>query len=67
MQADGDVIITSDGIMELRRLPRSMVVVGGGIIGIEYASMFASLGVQVRWWISARACWNFSTGRSLMN
>jgi NAD(P) transhydrogenase len=47
MQADGDVIITSDGVMQLTRLPRSMVVVGGGIIGIEYASMFASLGVQV--------------------
>jgi NAD(P) transhydrogenase len=47
MQADGDVVITSDGVMQLTRLPRSMVVVGGGIIGIEYASMFASLGVQV--------------------
>jgi NAD(P) transhydrogenase len=47
MQADGDVVITSDEVMQLKRLPRSMVVVGGGIIGIEYASMFASLGVQV--------------------
>ena len=47
MQADGDVVITSDGVMQLTRLPRSMVVVGGGIIGVEYASMFASLGVQV--------------------
>jgi NAD(P) transhydrogenase len=42
-----DVIINSDGIMQLQRLPRSMVVVGGGVIGIEYASMFAALGVQV--------------------
>jgi NAD(P) transhydrogenase len=47
MQADGDVVITSDEVMQLKRLPRSLVVVGGGIIGIEYASMFASLGVQV--------------------
>jgi NAD(P) transhydrogenase len=47
MQADNDVIINSDGIMQLERLPRSMVVVGGGVIGIEYASMFAALGVQV--------------------
>jgi NAD(P) transhydrogenase len=46
-QADGDVIITSDGIMQLKRLPRNAVVVGGGIIGIEYASMFAALGVPV--------------------
>jgi NAD(P) transhydrogenase len=45
--SDGDVVITSDGMMQLQRLPRSMVVVGGGIIGIEYASMFAALGVQV--------------------
>jgi NAD(P) transhydrogenase len=42
-----DVIINSDGVMQLHRLPRSMVVVGGGVIGIEYASMFAALGVQV--------------------
>jgi NAD(P) transhydrogenase len=47
IQADGDVVITSDEVMQLKRLPRSMVVVGGGIIGIEYASMFASLGVQI--------------------
>jgi NAD(P) transhydrogenase len=47
LQADNDVIINSDGIMQLQRLPRSMVVVGGGVIGIEYASMFAALGVQV--------------------
>ncbi len=39
--------ITSDEIMCLRRLPRTMVVVGAGIIGIEYASMFAALGVEV--------------------
>ena len=44
---DGDVVMTSDGLMQLKRLPRTMAVVGGGIIGIEYASMFAALGVQV--------------------
>ena len=41
------VAITSDQIMALRRLPRTMAVVGAGIIGIEYASMFAALGVEV--------------------
>ena len=41
------VAITSDEIMCLKRLPRTMVVVGAGIIGIEYASMFAALGVEV--------------------
>src|SRR5262249_52117917 len=33
--------------LEWEQLPRSMVVVGAGVIGIEYASMFAALGVQV--------------------
>jgi NAD(P) transhydrogenase len=41
------VAMTSDQIMGLRRLPRTMAVVGAGIIGIEYASMFAALGVEV--------------------
>ena len=44
---DGEVIISSDGVMELRRLPKSMVVVGAGVIGIEYASMFGAIGVEV--------------------
>ncbi len=45
--ADGEVVITSDGVMELKRLPRSLVVVGAGIIGIEYASMFGALEIAV--------------------
>ncbi len=45
--ADGETVITSDMITGLRRMPRSLAVVGGGVIGIEYASMFAALGVQV--------------------
>jgi NAD(P) transhydrogenase len=44
--ADG-IAITSDEIMCLKRLPRAMAVVGAGVIGIEYASMFAALGVEV--------------------
>ena len=44
---DGRVIITSDGVLDINRLPRCMCVVGGGVIGIEYASMFAALGIQV--------------------
>ncbi len=40
-------IITSDKVMSLEHLPRSMVVVGAGVIGLEYASMFGSLGVDV--------------------
>ena len=40
-------IITSDDISGLKRLPRTMVVAGAGVIGIDYASMFAALGVEV--------------------
>ena len=44
---DGEVIITSDDIGTLKRLPKSLAVIGAGVIGIEYASMFAALGVEV--------------------
>lgn len=45
--ADGDLILTSDDLVRLRRLPKKLIVVGGGIIGIEYASMFAALQIEV--------------------
>jgi NAD(P) transhydrogenase len=44
---DGQAIIDSDGILGLEAVPRSMIVVGAGVIGIEYASMFAALGTKV--------------------
>jgi NAD(P) transhydrogenase len=44
---DDRTIHTSDTVLALDHLPRTMVVVGAGVIGIEYASMFAALGVQV--------------------
>ncbi len=37
----------ADGILRINRLPRSMAVIGGGVIGCEYACMFAALGVEV--------------------
>ncbi len=40
-------IITSDEVLKLQQLPRTMIVVGGGVIGTEYASMLAALGVRV--------------------
>ncbi|GAC1405215.1 MAG: Si-specific NAD(P)(+) transhydrogenase [Pyrinomonadaceae bacterium] len=40
-------IINSDQIFSLAALPKSLIVVGGGVIGVEYASMFAALGVRV--------------------
>ncbi len=44
---DERTIIDSDGILMLERIPRTMVVAGAGVIGIEYASMFAALGTKV--------------------
>jgi NAD(P) transhydrogenase len=45
---DDRTIIDSDGLLKLeRRVPRSMTVVGGGVIGVEYASMFGALGTKV--------------------
>jgi NAD(P) transhydrogenase len=40
-------VLDSDGILRLADIPRSLVVVGAGVIGIEYASMFAALGSRV--------------------
>lgn len=44
---DDELVLTSDDLVKLSRLPRSMIVVGGGVIGTEFASMFARLGVRV--------------------
>jgi NAD(P) transhydrogenase len=44
---DGSTIFDSDDVLNLSELPREMTVVGGGVIGTEYASMFAALGVSV--------------------
>jgi NAD(P) transhydrogenase len=40
-------VVDSDAVLQLKRVPTSMVVVGAGVIGIEYASMFAALGTKV--------------------
>src|SRR5207247_6584784 len=44
---DDQSVHDADGILHLDHLPRSLVVIGGGVIGCEYACMFAALGVQV--------------------
>jgi NAD(P) transhydrogenase len=44
---DERTVIDSDGIIHLQQVPQSMVVAGAGVIGIEYASMFAALGTKV--------------------
>src|SRR5262245_52321701 len=44
---DGQTVLDTDTVIGRQRLPRSIVVVGAGVIGIEYASIFAALGVRV--------------------
>lgn len=47
VQFNGTSIFDSDDILNMTQLPRNMTVVGGGVIGAEYGSMFAALGVHV--------------------
>jgi NAD(P) transhydrogenase len=44
---NGRTIVNSDQVLDLPELPRSLIVVGGGVIGVEYTCMFAILGVRV--------------------
>ncbi|HMF03931.1 MAG TPA: Si-specific NAD(P)(+) transhydrogenase [Acidimicrobiia bacterium] len=44
---DGRTVVDSDGVLTLERVPGSLIVVGAGVIGIEYASVFAALGTKV--------------------
>ncbi len=47
IEFDDRYIIDSDGLLKLSAIPRSMIFVGGGVIGSEYATIFRTLGVQV--------------------
>src|SRR6201996_1322074 len=47
VEFDEQRVLDSDGILNLKFVPVSMVVVGAGVVGIEYASMFAALGTKV--------------------
>jgi NAD(P) transhydrogenase len=47
VKPDGEVILTTDDILRLPRLPRTLAVVGAGVVGIEYASIFSAAGVAV--------------------
>src|SRR5688572_2135425 len=44
---DGTVIVDSDSVLTLQKIPSRMIVIGGGVIGCEYACIFAALGVKV--------------------
>lgn len=42
-----DIFVDSDIVFQMKKIPESLIVLGGGIIGCEYATMFAALGVKV--------------------
>ncbi|MGO9931831.1 MAG: FAD-dependent oxidoreductase, partial [Steroidobacteraceae bacterium] len=44
---DTQSILISDDILSLAKVPRSMAVIGAGVIGVEYATIFATLGVRI--------------------
>jgi NAD(P) transhydrogenase len=47
VEFDEKTILDSDGLVRLDHIPPSLIVVGAGVVGIEYASMFAALGSKV--------------------
>jgi NAD(P) transhydrogenase len=47
IEVDHHVVLTSDDLLDMEHLPRQMMVVGAGIIGLEYGSMLSALGVEV--------------------
>ncbi|OEF95541.1 dihydrolipoyl dehydrogenase [Vulcanibacillus modesticaldus] len=47
LEIDGKYIITSDEALEMEELPKSMIIVGGGVIGMEWASLLNDFGVEV--------------------
>jgi dihydrolipoamide dehydrogenase len=47
LEIDGQRVITSDQALELDRVPASVVILGGGVIGVEFASVWRSFGAEV--------------------
>jgi dihydrolipoamide dehydrogenase len=47
LQADGERVMTSDHALRLDRVPASVVILGGGVIGVEFASVWRSFGAEV--------------------
>ena len=47
LKFDGKKILSSDDILNLKEIPKSLLIIGGGVIGCEFASLFFALGAQV--------------------
>lgn len=48
MKFDGDQILSSTDILKMQELPQKLVVIGGGVIGCEFASIYNQMGVEVK-------------------
>lgn len=46
-EKDSDLLITSDEILNFKKIPKTLLIIGGGAIGMEFASIFSSFGSQV--------------------
>ena len=44
---DGETVLDSETILQLPRMPKTMTVLGAGVVGIEYASIFAAIGIGI--------------------
>jgi NAD(P) transhydrogenase len=47
VEVDGRTVVDTDAVLDLAAAPRSMIIVGAGIVGVEYACIFAALGARV--------------------
>jgi dihydrolipoamide dehydrogenase len=47
LDIDGEKVLTSDEALQMEKLPKSIIIIGGGVIGIEWASMLHDFGVEV--------------------
>lgn len=47
LEVDGNYVLTSDEALQLKELPKSVLIIGGGVIGVEWASMLNDFGVEV--------------------
>lgn len=47
LKFDGKKVISSDEILNLKEIPKSLLIIGGGVIGCEFASLFSALGTRV--------------------
>ncbi len=47
VKVDGEHILSSDEVMNLKEIPRDILIIGGGVVGVEFATIFNGLGSKV--------------------